>query len=1403
MGTTLDAEATEGVSVSELISAMSEAIPIDDTSATKEVTVTQDQSLELAGGNASPEANMAALKEQMCNEMRLVCNLFLVSSDRRMLADASGRRRLSSHSTFSLTMTLSAADPLSGVAVDMGALAAATGQNAADLTSTATVSSTSVAIKITQQGELEAANELMDTVMDENVFVVKAAANLGISPNLVAVTELPRAITPPAPPPPPPPVPPSPPPPRAPPPDIPPSSPPVPSLPPVTPPPLPPLPPAPPGGYDPPPPRAPPPPSPEPAGPSPRLPPTPPPTPPEPSPPPPARPPIKPSPSPPAPPHTPPRMCHPVYGNGDCSEFDFCGLRFGRGLCHKGKCVCSAGHGGSSCELEAHCHAWDATGGRWSEQGMRTLHTATDVSSTGLVRCAIQRLPHVPTEYAALWMPAAPPPSPPPLPLRMVGDGPGAALTLLAVESNPVSIAVLVIIILDLLTLGIAGFLARTGTRGLLGAWHAVRARAATKPGGELVVHPTIAGGTPAKPGRPPPEPLALMGPSPMSKEDGKHLPTLGAHFTVAGDLTTFDDLAFVRRVTTLLGLKDKAVGATMSMGVAGAQPSILIDAEIACPDATTLVMAAKMLKKSKDALGVALGVIFVSQPKIEVVSAPSAVQPDAGVGVGETRASSGPAAPKRRAPSLRPALSGVVPDAASMTTGRMPSIQERIPTLERIPSNKGHMPSIQERIPSIQERIPTFQERIPSIQERIPTLQERIPSIQERIAPLPAKGGLAARRLSAAQAAKLYADGPPSPKSPTSPAAHGIDPPSPKAEGGIQERIPFAGLANARRNNAATMRIRNMLAASAEPDEGVATRLPPGSAGGRKDGAGVLDGLGIGHEPGFVSPLSVTDGGIQERLPGIRSVRRRVAAEPARRSQDGGAQYASAALASAGGSPKLGVASSALGDSGAGVIGAGVIGAGCYPVPGSSPNRASAAAPPGLQERIPRPPRPPKPSAAEPPSPPPSPPAVLPSGGVRQQGGGVRQVQRDLSGAVGDVLQLYVAPVKAVAKTTFRAVAVVSKSTSFASSVAAQSMSETELRAELRKVFDTYDVDGSGSVSTEELAAIVAAADLDLSPSEVQRIVTAADSDRSGEVDFEEFFQSVYHRRDGGGLLSLVSQSALKKKFSGWKEKASAKMRGGLRGAAFEGWLVSSTKVLPAGPLVERLPEGVEDVSWDDRSRNEICLGALREHTVVGCVAALLHGVTSPKLPTVPQAAQNFWTAMLGLLFLTVVQLRYRWLGASWESLPLDATLAERVTTISYVGIMASFVGWPSLLVLRGLFFATNRAVDGATQAQARLIFGSVWSISMLSCLALAVGAINMSANMDATTVRADVMIGWVIAMSWQWLLIEPVALALLAAAGLLLKWCTTFVDENDSHGTTLRPTAAREGSPLRATSS
>jgi len=91
-----------------------------------------------------------------------------------------------------------------------------------------------------------------------------------------------------------------------------------------------------------------------------------------------------------------------------------------------------------------------------------------------------------------------------------------------------------------------------------------------------------------------------------------------------------------------------------------------------------------------------------------------------------------------------------------------------------------------------------------------------------------------------------------------------------------------------------------------------------------------------------------------------------------------------------------------------------------------------------------------------------------------------------------------------------------------------AQHMSE----AELRKIFHTFDVDRSGSVASDELAAIIAAAGLAVPPAELQRIIDMADTDGSGEVEFEEFIQCLYHQHDGGGLLSLVAQSS---SFFGW----------------------------------------------------------------------------------------------------------------------------------------------------------------------------------------------------------------------------------------------------------------------------
>ena len=51
----------------------------------------------------------------------------------------------------------------------------------------------------------------------------------------------------------------------------------------------------------------------------------------------------------------------------------------------------------------------------------------------------------------------------------------------------------------------------------------------------------------------------------------------------------------------------------------------------------------------------------------------------------------------------------------------------------------------------------------------------------------------------------------------------------------------------------------------------------------------------------------------------------------------------------------------------------------------------------------------------------------------------------------------------------------------------------------------DRFDVDGSGAVSTEEMATICAEMNLDMTDDEILEMVIEADPDESGEIDFKE----------------------------------------------------------------------------------------------------------------------------------------------------------------------------------------------------------------------------------------------------------------------------------------------------------
>ena len=675
--------------------------------------VTQVQTHNIGAGSASATAVTSSLEQRLCYYTNSTG--VRIRRQQCQVTETSGagrRRQLSNSFEYSIIVGLLVSDPMTGLIVNLQQLAADTGQSAADLSAQASVSQTELSLSVTALGGASSALSMMSSTLDETNLLRNVASGLNILPSQIALSVPPRAITPPLPPPPPPPSPPT----R---PKSPPSPPdPLPPSPPSVPPPRSPLPPAPPGGYGPPPPSLPAPPS---RPPSPQRPPSLPPSP-RPKPPPPPHPPPRvPPPQPPLPPALPPRICHAVYGNGDCSEFGFCSQTSGRGVCLKGLCVCATGYGGGSCERKAVCHFWDRSRAAWSSEGLTTLHTRAEAGTSAVVRCVLHGLPLQTTEYAALWTLV------PPAPQYNINDS-SLTLSALPLESNPVAVTVIMMVLLNLLTLLVTWKYRHVSQRGMLGEWKSRPKEQfpdSMKPAAFFAkyVKPLLAklfpkkeasdaslavvprAGTPSSPAR-----LALKGPVEVrpSTPVAAKLPTLLASFNVEGHLATFDDATLLRRLATLLGVPDSNVGATLSMGKLAGQ--LVVDVEIGCFDARSLVMAAKALRTSVGPLGVALGIKLVDKPRLEVMALPD--EPSTEV----------ESSPSRRLVERERAADAVVP-----------TIQERIPTL-----------ALRSGARKAREALPMRGQSSPNLWEPPSPLND--PGIQERI-PLPGFG--AARRSS------------------------------------------------------------------------------------------------------------------------------------------------------------------------------------------------------------------------------------------------------------------------------------------------------------------------------------------------------------------------------------------------------------------------------------------------------------------------------------------------------------------------------------------------------------------------------------------------------------------------------------------------------------------------------
>ena len=66
------------------------------------------------------------------------------------------------------------------------------------------------------------------------------------------------------------------------------------------------------------------------------------------------------------PPAAPPVFCTLLYGEGDCSEYNFCNQQ---GTCVQGLCECDATFTGVACDVKVECQYWDKATDNWSTEG--------------------------------------------------------------------------------------------------------------------------------------------------------------------------------------------------------------------------------------------------------------------------------------------------------------------------------------------------------------------------------------------------------------------------------------------------------------------------------------------------------------------------------------------------------------------------------------------------------------------------------------------------------------------------------------------------------------------------------------------------------------------------------------------------------------------------------------------------------------------------------------------------------------------------------------------------------------------------------------------------------------------------------------------------------------------------
>ena len=83
---------------------------------------------------------------------------------------------------------------------------------------------------------------------------------------------------------------------------------------------------------------------------------------------------------------------------------------------------------------------------------------------------------------------------------------------------------------------------------------------------------------------------------------------------------------------------------------------------------------------------------------------------------------------------------------------------------------------------------------------------------------------------------------------------------------------------------------------------------------------------------------------------------------------------------------------------------------------------------------------------------------------------------------------------------------------------------------SELRRLFEEFDADGSGSISVEEMEQITQRMNTSMSRKEIEVLLLEFDEDNSGVIEFNEFVQMVQRAKCGGiaDIINSLKQSYL-----------------------------------------------------------------------------------------------------------------------------------------------------------------------------------------------------------------------------------------------------------------------------------